>query len=196
MDGLSQRQHVIVLAATNLPNALDPALRRPGRFDREISIPIPDQHGRRGDPGDPQPRHAAGRRRRPGPRGGHHPRLRRRRPGGPLPRGRHDRLAAAAAADRFLPAVTSPTNCWPNCKSRWAISRRPCGKWSPRPSARCSSRCPTSAWDDVGGLDEIKQRLREAVEWPLKYPELFESVPPQLRPRARCCPVRRAAARR
>ena len=46
MDGLSQRQHVIVLAATNLPNALDPALRRPGRFDREISIPIPDQHGR------------------------------------------------------------------------------------------------------------------------------------------------------
>ena len=46
MDGLSQRQHVIVLAATNLPNALDPALRRPGRFDREISIPIPDQRGR------------------------------------------------------------------------------------------------------------------------------------------------------
>ena len=46
MDGLSQRQHVVVLAATNLPNLLDPALRRPGRFDREISIPIPDQHGR------------------------------------------------------------------------------------------------------------------------------------------------------
>ena len=46
MDGLSQRQHVVVLAATNLPNMLDPALRRPGRFDREISIPIPDQHGR------------------------------------------------------------------------------------------------------------------------------------------------------
>ena len=46
MDGLSQRHNVIVLAATNLPNALDPALRRPGRFDREISIPIPDRDGR------------------------------------------------------------------------------------------------------------------------------------------------------
>ncbi|MEM5787266.1 MAG: AAA family ATPase, partial [Syntrophobacteraceae bacterium] len=43
MDGLNQRQHVIVIAATNIPNAIDPALRRPGRFDREIVIPIPDK---------------------------------------------------------------------------------------------------------------------------------------------------------
>ncbi len=47
MDGLKGRGQVIVIAATNLPNALDPALRRPGRFDREISIPIPDRDGRR-----------------------------------------------------------------------------------------------------------------------------------------------------
>ena len=47
MDGLAQRAHVIVIAATNLPNALDPALRRPGRFDREIAISIPDRDGRR-----------------------------------------------------------------------------------------------------------------------------------------------------
>src|SRR6202041_3608900 len=47
MDGLSQRRNVIVIAATNLPNALDPALRRPGRFDREISISIPDRDGRK-----------------------------------------------------------------------------------------------------------------------------------------------------
>jgi len=46
MDGLNQRQNVIVIGATNIPNALDPALRRPGRFDREISIPIPDRRGR------------------------------------------------------------------------------------------------------------------------------------------------------
>ena len=46
MDGLTKRQNVIVIGATNLPNALDPALRRPGRFDREIAIPIPDRHGR------------------------------------------------------------------------------------------------------------------------------------------------------
>ena len=46
MDGLNKRQNVIVIAATNIPNALDPALRRPGRFDREIVIPIPDRRGR------------------------------------------------------------------------------------------------------------------------------------------------------
>ncbi len=46
MDGLNKRQNVIVIAATNIPNALDPALRRPGRFDREIAIPIPDRNGR------------------------------------------------------------------------------------------------------------------------------------------------------
>ncbi|MBI4644118.1 MAG: AAA family ATPase, partial [Deltaproteobacteria bacterium] len=46
MDGLTKRQNVIVIAATNIPNALDPALRRPGRFDREIAIPIPDRNGR------------------------------------------------------------------------------------------------------------------------------------------------------
>ncbi|HAM56075.1 MAG TPA: AAA family ATPase, partial [Candidatus Rokubacteria bacterium] len=46
MDGLTKRQHVIVIGATNIPNALDPALRRPGRFDREIAIPIPDRNGR------------------------------------------------------------------------------------------------------------------------------------------------------
>ena len=46
MDGLNRRQNVIVIAATNIPNALDPALRRPGRFDRELAIPIPDRSGR------------------------------------------------------------------------------------------------------------------------------------------------------
>ena len=46
MDGLAKRQNLIVIAATNLPNALDPALRRPGRFDREIGIPVPDRNGR------------------------------------------------------------------------------------------------------------------------------------------------------
>lgn len=47
MDGLEERGHVIIIGATNLPNILDPALRRPGRFDREIVIPIPDKNGRR-----------------------------------------------------------------------------------------------------------------------------------------------------
>jgi len=46
MDGLESRGKVIVIGATNIPNAIDPALRRPGRFDREISISIPDKKGR------------------------------------------------------------------------------------------------------------------------------------------------------
>jgi len=46
MDGLEERGHVIIIGATNIPNALDPALRRPGRFDRELVIPIPDKNGR------------------------------------------------------------------------------------------------------------------------------------------------------
>ena len=46
MDGLESRGHIIVIAATNIPNVIDPAVRRPGRFDREISIPIPDKNGR------------------------------------------------------------------------------------------------------------------------------------------------------
>ena len=58
MDGLDNRGHVIVIAATNIPGALDPALRRPGRFDREISIPIPDQNARLTILESPQPRHA------------------------------------------------------------------------------------------------------------------------------------------
>ena len=47
MDGLARRRQVLVIAATNRPDALDPALRRPGRFDREIMIPVPDRAGRR-----------------------------------------------------------------------------------------------------------------------------------------------------
>ena len=102
LDGLDRRHNVIVLAATNLPNALDPALRRPGRFDREIAISIPDRDGRARDPRNPQPRDApGGRRRYPSP-GGDHPRVRRRRPRGPLPRGGHALPAPTLAGDRFL----------------------------------------------------------------------------------------------
>ena len=54
---------------------------------------------------------------------------------------------------------------------------------------------PNVTWDDVGGLDEVKQRLREAVQWPLKYPELFASVPPRAA-QGRCCSAARPAAAR
>ena len=151
MDGLSQRQHVVVLAATNLPNMLDPALRRPGRFDREISIPIPDQHGReeileihsRGMPLAEDVEAC--------PAGGHHARLRRRRPGGPLPRGRHERLASAASAGRFLATPYPLRTAGATGSHAWKTSRRPCARWSRRPSARCSSKCPTWAGTTSAG---------------------------------------------
>ncbi len=62
MDGLESRGHVIVIGATNIPNTIDPALRRPGRFDREISIPIPDKNGRLEIYGDSYKRNASGER--------------------------------------------------------------------------------------------------------------------------------------
>ena len=103
MDGLNKRQNVIVIGATNIPNALDPALRRPGRFDREIAIPIPDRYGRleileihsRGMPLAEDVDH--------GTSGRDHPRLRGGRPGGPLPGSGHDLPAPPHARHRSGP---------------------------------------------------------------------------------------------
>ncbi len=64
MDGFTQTESVIVLAATNRPDVLDPALLRPGRFDRHITVDRPDSQGPPGDLQGPRPRRAAGRRRR------------------------------------------------------------------------------------------------------------------------------------
>ena len=101
MDGLNNRGQVLVIGATNIPNTLDPALRRPGRFDREIEIGIPDARQPAGDHPRPQPRHAAGGRRGPRPPRPGHPRLRRGRPGGALPRGRHVLPARPPAEHRL-----------------------------------------------------------------------------------------------
>ena len=59
MDGLEPRQNLVVIAATNRPEAIDEALRRPGRFDREIVVGVPDENGPARDPRHPHPRHAA-----------------------------------------------------------------------------------------------------------------------------------------
>ena len=62
MDGIEPRQNLVVIAATNRPEAIDEALRRPGRFDREIVVGVPDETRPARDPRHPHPRHAAGRR--------------------------------------------------------------------------------------------------------------------------------------
>ena len=151
MDGLSQRQHVVVLAATNLPNMLDPALRRPGRFDREISIPIPDQHGReeileihsRGMPLADDVELARLAAITHGFVGADLEALCR--------EAGMNRLAAAASAGRFLAAPHPLRTAGATGSHAWRTSRRPCAKWSRRPSARCSSKCPTSAGTTSAG---------------------------------------------
>ena len=195
MDGLSQRQHVIVLAATNLPNSLDPALRRPGRFDREISIPIPDQHGReeileihsRGMPlaGDVEL--------------------------GRLAAITHGfvgadlealcREAGMNALRGLLPQVDFsqrhiPYELLAQLEVTMEDFQEALREVEPSAIREVFVEVPDVGWDDVGGLEEVKQRLREAVEWPMKYAELFRSLPPQSAQGTAACPGRRAAARR
>ena len=100
MDGIEPRQNLVVIAATNRPEAIDEALRRPGRFDREIVVGVPDEQGRREVLRNPHPRHAAGKRRRRRRAGQAHLRLRRRRPCRADPRGGDGGGPADHAADQ------------------------------------------------------------------------------------------------
>ena len=174
MDGLSQRQHVIVLAATNLPNMLDPALRRPGRFDREISIPIPDQHGReeileihsRGMPLAANVETAR------------------------LAAITHGfvgadlealcREAGMIALRRLLPQVDFsqrhiPYELLAQLEVTMEDFQEALREVEPSAIREVFVEVPDVGWDDVGGLEDVKQRLREAVEWPMKYADLFRS---------------------
>lgn len=175
MDGLSQRQHVIVLAATNLPNALDPALRRPGRFDREISIPIPDQHGRqeileihsRGMPlaEDVELTHVAA--------------ITHGFVGADLEA--LCREAGMIALRRLLPQVDFsqpyvPDNTLSLLKVGMGDFQEALREVEPSAVREVSVEVPNVTWSDVGGMDDLKNRLRVAVEWPLAHPKLFEAV--------------------
>jgi transitional endoplasmic reticulum ATPase len=175
MDGLSQRQHVIVLAATNLPNLLDPALRRPGRFDREITIPIPDQHGRqeileihsRGMPlcGDVDMPYLAS--------------ITHGFVGADLEA--LCREAGMVALRRVLPDIDfSMSHISDELLTQLAVKmsdfKEALHDVEPSAVREVFVEVPNVTWNDVGGLDDVKQRLREAVQWPLAYPEMFESV--------------------
>ncbi len=174
MDGLSSRQHVLVLAATNLPNMLDPALRRPGRFDREIVIPIPDRHSRqqiieihsRGMPltGDVDLAHLA--------------EITHGFVGADLEA--LCREAGMLALRRTLPEIDSsqasiPYETLAQLEVRMSDFQGALREVEPSAIREVFVEVPNVSWDDVGGLDELKQRLREAVEWPVKYPDLFEA---------------------
>lgn len=172
MDGLKKRQNVIVIGATNIPNALDPALRRPGRFDREISIPIPDREGRqkileihsRGMPlaADVDLARLA--------------EITHGFVGADL-----EALCREAAMIRLrviMPDIDFarsgiPYDLLAKLEVRMDDFIEALKEVEPSAIREVFVEIPNVHWDDVGGLSEIKNRLVEAVEWPLKYSHLF-----------------------
>jgi transitional endoplasmic reticulum ATPase len=175
MDGLTGRGNVIVIGATNRPNALDPALRRPGRFDREIEIGTPDKRGR-------------------------HEILLIHSRGMPLARDvdlkvlaerTHGytgadlaalcREAAMKALLRYLPEINLkeeriPPRVLEKMEVRMDDFMNAFKEITPTAMREVAVEVPVVHWDEVGGLEEVKEKLKEAVEWPLKNPEVFKRL--------------------
>jgi transitional endoplasmic reticulum ATPase len=175
MDGLESRGHVIVIGATNIPNTIDPALRRPGRFDREISIPIPDKNGRL----EILEIHTRG-----------------------MPLAKYVSLeklaeithgfvgadlealareAAMSALRKLLPEIDFELSDIPyEALLKLEITAdnflEAMKEIEPSAIREVFVEVPDVKWSDVGGLDNIKQELKEAVEWPLKYPDVFREA--------------------
>jgi transitional endoplasmic reticulum ATPase len=175
MDGLSARGQVIVIGATNLPNSIDPALRRPGRFDREISIPIPDQRGRleilsihtRGMPlaADVSLEKLA--------------ELTHGFVGADLEA--LAREAAMSAIRRILPTLDLdqaeiPYETLMSIEVTMDNFREALRDVEPSAIREVFVEVPNVSWEDVGGLETVKQELIEAIEFPLRYREIYEQL--------------------
>ena len=175
MDGLESRGKVIVISATNRPNAIDPALRRPGRFDREIEIKVPDKKGR----GDILAIHSRNM---------------------PLSDDVDMKKISAVShgyvgADleylckeaamkclrRLLPVLNlEEEKLPPETLDKLIVNHEDFQKAlievTPSGMREVFIENPDVKWEDVGGLDEVKQELQEAVEWPMKYPGLYDKL--------------------
>ena len=174
MDGLQGRGHIIVVGATNRINALDEALRRPGRFDREIEFGVPTVKGRkeifqihtRGMPLEDD-----------------------------VVLNRYSEIthgfagadvmavcreAALFALRRILPRINLDEPIPSDIIQELRISDKDfvqaINMVEPSAMREIMIDIPNINWEDVGGLEDIKSELREAVEWPLKYPKLFEKA--------------------
>ena len=173
MDGLKQRGQVIVIAATNMPNLLDPALRRPGRFDREIEISIPDREGRR----EVLEIHMRG-----------------------MPLSEDVNLeeianithgyvgadlaalcreAAMHALRKVLPSIDFSKDYIPyELLSELMVEKEDFSnafmEIAPSALREVYVEVPDVRWDDVGGLEDVKQAIIEAVELPLRRPDMFK----------------------
>jgi len=175
MDGLSGRGNVIVIGATNRPGALDPALRRPGRFDREIEIGVPDKQGRyevvqihtRGMPlaSDVDLKKITD--------------MTHGYTGADL--SALGRETAMKSLRRYLPQINlEEERVPPSVLEKMEVTMddftNAYKEVTPTAMREVYIEVPTVHWDDIGGLDEAKQELKEAVEWPLKTPEIFKRL--------------------
>ena len=180
MDGLEARGKVIVISATNRPNAIDPALRRPGRFDREIEIKVPDKKGR-------------------------HEILQIHTRNMPLAGENHEfpvditkisavshgyvgadleylcKEAAMKCLRRLLPEISLedekiPTETLDKLIVNADDFRKALVEVTPSGMREVFIENPDVSWEQVGGLAEVKKELMEAVEWPMKYPGLYDKL--------------------
>jgi transitional endoplasmic reticulum ATPase len=175
MDGLEARGKVIVIAATNRPNAIDPALRRPGRFDREIEIKVPDKRGRleilqihtRNMPLDTdvdQDKVAA---------------VTHGFVGADL-----EYLCKEAAMKclrRLLPELNlEDEKIPPETLEKLIITmsdfENAVKEVTPSAMREVYLEPPDVPWSEIGGLDDIKRELQEAVEWPMRFPEMYRQL--------------------
>ncbi|XVH32351.1 CDC48 family AAA ATPase [Haloferacaceae archaeon DSL9] len=175
MDGLEARGQVIVIAATNRVDSVDPALRRPGRFDREIEIGVPDEVGRkeilqihtRGMPlsDDVSLDHLADETH--GFVGADIESL--------------TKEAAMKALRRYLPEIDlDEEDIPPSLIDRMIVKRTDfvsaLSEVEPSAMREVLVELPKVTWDDVGGLEDPKQSVKESVEWPLTDPSKFERM--------------------
>jgi transitional endoplasmic reticulum ATPase len=174
MDGLEARGQVVVIAATNIPEVIDPALRRGGRFDREIEIGIPDTKGRqqifqihtRGMP------------------------LAEDVDLGEYARSTHGfvgadiallvKEAAMHALRRVIPHINIEEDIPAEIIDQLRVTNEDfleaLKHVEPSAMREVLVEIPDVKWEDVGGLEDVKAELAEAVEWPLKYPEVFDAL--------------------
>ena len=174
MDGLKSRGQVVVIGATNRPDSLDPALRRPGRFDREIEIGVPDTEERKevleihtrnmplADDVDLEK----------------------------IASTTHGcvgadleslcKEAAMRVVRRILPKIHKDEAIPDEVMKEIIVTgedfKEAQKEIQPSALREVLVQIPDIKWDDVGGLDDVKQELKEAVEWPLKHPETFERL--------------------
>jgi transitional endoplasmic reticulum ATPase len=172
MDGIASRGKLVVIGATNRPNAIDPALRRPGRFDREIEIGIPDEQGRldilmihtRGMPLTEDVDFASISRVTHGFVGADLEAL--------------SKEAAMRSLRRILPEINlEQPNIPAEILNKIKVTKQDFDEAlkDVQPSAmrEVLVQKPSVRWEDVGGLQQVKEALAEAIEWPLKHGNLF-----------------------